>query len=208
MRAYTDLTVILDRSGSMTAIKAETITAFNRFVEEQRSVPGEALLTLIQFDDRYEEVFVSVPLKEVQPLTRHTFIPRGWTALIGATCKAIDDTGKRLNSLSKSLRPDKVVIVTLTDSYENWTPHCDWGKSYDKFQLQAKIKHQREVYKWQFVYLGKPFDAEAAATDYGYAKGSAMSWMDETVGGALVGIASPAIASYRTGQTNSIELNK
>ena len=36
---YTDVTVILDRSGSMSAIRQATIKGFNDFVEEQKKVP-------------------------------------------------------------------------------------------------------------------------------------------------------------------------
>ncbi len=47
---YTHITVILDRSGSMESIRDDTTGGFNAFLEEQKAEPGQATLTLVQFD--------------------------------------------------------------------------------------------------------------------------------------------------------------
>jgi hypothetical protein len=57
MKNKTDITIILDRSGSMESVKSDTIGGFNSFLGEQQKVEGEASLSLVQFDDQYEVVF-------------------------------------------------------------------------------------------------------------------------------------------------------
>ena len=69
---YTDITIVLDRSGSMKSCREETIAGFNRFLDQQRALPGKASITLIQFDDEYEKHYVGIPLAEAADLTPQT----------------------------------------------------------------------------------------------------------------------------------------
>ena len=48
---FTRLALILDRSGSMASIEEATVAGVNKFIEEQKRVPGTATLKLVQFDD-------------------------------------------------------------------------------------------------------------------------------------------------------------
>ena len=42
-----DITVVLDRSGSMSSLSDEVIGAFNSFVDEQKQVAGTAVFSLV-----------------------------------------------------------------------------------------------------------------------------------------------------------------
>ncbi len=48
---YTHVTLILDRSGSMTTIRADIVGGFNRLIEDQKQVPGHCTVTLVLFND-------------------------------------------------------------------------------------------------------------------------------------------------------------
>ena len=50
MKNSTDIIIVLDRSGSMSPLQADVIGGFNRFLDDQKKVPGDATLTLVQFD--------------------------------------------------------------------------------------------------------------------------------------------------------------
>ena len=90
MKHETDVTVILDRSGSMEAIASDVIGGFNRFLMDQQHEPGDCRLTLVEFDNEYEVVYASKPIREAAPLTGDTFQPRGTTALLDAIGRTID----------------------------------------------------------------------------------------------------------------------
>ncbi len=79
---YTHVSVILDRSGSMESIRDDIIGGFNAFVNEQKSQPGTATLTLVQFDtqDPYEIVYRFTPIHFVDKLDRATYVPQGLNA--------------------------------------------------------------------------------------------------------------------------------
>ena len=48
-KGLTELVFILDRSGSMHGLEADTIGGFNSLIERQRSEPGEALVSTVLF---------------------------------------------------------------------------------------------------------------------------------------------------------------
>ena len=48
----TQITVILDRTGSMESIRADTIGGFNSFLAEHKRLPTQVTLTLVQFDSQ------------------------------------------------------------------------------------------------------------------------------------------------------------
>ena len=181
MKQYTDITVLLDRSGSMQAIKGPMETAFNTFVEEHKSIPSSRL-TLIQFDDNdpQEIVYQGVPIAYAEKLVIR---PRGNTPLLDAFCQAIDATGARLANIPESDRPDQVLFVVITDGQENASV------KQQRYDVRNRVNHQRSQYKWQFVYLGANQDAIAEAQSYGIPKDFAMNYKATTGGTRAMGAA-------------------
>ena len=112
----TDITLVVDRSGSMESIKSDAEGGINEFIRQQASEPGEALLTLMQFDTEYDLVHNGVNVTDVSP---YTLVPRGMTALLDAVGRAINETGARLAAMSEQERPGLVVFVIVTDGAEN-----------------------------------------------------------------------------------------
>jgi hypothetical protein len=154
LRDLTDISVLLDRSGSMDSIKSDTIGGFNTFVKSQQKEPGEATLTLVQFDSQgYDTVFTPQPVAKVPALTGTTFQPRGMTPLLDSMRRLIDETGARLAALPEEQRPDKVVVVIITDGLENASTRTT------KAQIRDMVARQQEQFQWLFIYLGANQDA-------------------------------------------------
>lgn len=145
----TFIAVVLDRSGSMATVLDDTIGGFNAFLEEQKkSREGQVLFTLVQFDDQYEIPVNGRLISDVPPLTKETYVPRGWTALYDAIGRTIDDVGSKLRAMPDSERPGKVVIMIQTDGHENRS------RDYTRARVAEMIKHQKEKYDWDFVFIG------------------------------------------------------
>jgi len=157
----TEIICIIDRSGSMSSIKNDAIGGFNSFLQEQKDFPGEATLTLIQFDDEYEIVHENRKIEEVPELTALTYQPRGCTALLDAIGRTVDSTGKRLANMEEGNRPEKVIVAILTDGEENSS------REYSSSKVKEMIEHQKEKYNWEFIYLGANQDAFAEASKIG-----------------------------------------
>lgn len=173
---FADITFVLDRSGSMSSVQADTIGGFNAFIEAQRKVPGECNASLVQFDDQYEVVYTSKPVKDAPALNAETFVPRGMTALLDAIGRAINETGKRLAAIPEADRPSKVIFVILTDGGENSS------KEFTRAKVFEMITHQKSTYKWDFVFLGANQDAISTGAALGIARGSTMTYASNSVG--------------------------
>lgn len=145
---FTEIIMVLDRSGSMSSVLHDTIGGFNSFLKEQKQCVGEARLTLVQFDTIYEIVHDGRLIGDVPELTEQTYIPRGMTALLDAVGRCINTVGDRLSKTPEHLRPSLVVFVILTDGEENSS------QEFKLEQVRDMIKHQTEKYNWQFVFLG------------------------------------------------------
>lgn len=161
----TDLTLVIDRSGSMATIVTDAQGGINQFLDDQKKQPGECLVSLVQFDHAYEFVHKGTPIKNIAP---YVLQPRGNTALLDAVGRAITETGERLKAMAEADRPGLVVFVIVTDGQENAS------REYTLAQVRSAIEHQREVYKWQFVFLSSGLDAfgEAAKMGIGLASTS------------------------------------
>lgn len=175
-----DLTVVLDRSGSMHVCQSDAEGGLNRFVQDQKQQPGEAVFTLVQFDTEYEFVHRAVPIQKVPHCA---LVPRGNTALLDAVGRAIVETGERLAKVSEAERPGLVVLVIITDGQENSS------REFSKKKVQEMIAHQQDVYKWQFIYLGANQDAFAEAGDLGI-KGSIANTTSRTQSAAFAAASS------------------
>ena len=57
----TEIVFILDRSGSMSGLEADTIGGFNSMIEKQKKAEGEALISTVLFDNTSSFISSFVP---------------------------------------------------------------------------------------------------------------------------------------------------
>jgi len=157
----TDITMVVDRSGSMQSIRSDAEGGINSFINQQKQEPGDALLTLVQFDTDYEFVHTGVPIGQV---SKFKLVPRGSTALLDAVGRAINETGARLAAIEESHRPGLVAFVIVTDGAENSS------KAFSRSKIREMIEHQQSTYKWQFTFLAANQDAFAEGASMGIAQ--------------------------------------
>lgn len=156
---YTEIIVVLDRSGSMQSIAKDMSGGYNSFIEEQKKDKvGEKRISLYQFDDKYEAVYSGCLVESVPPLN---LVPRGYTALLDAIGKAITDTGLRFRAMKEEDRPSKVLMMIITDGGENAS------KEFGHTVINKMITEQREKYSWEFIFLGANQDSITVARDLG-----------------------------------------
>lgn len=193
-----DITIILDRSGSMSSVKGATIEGFNQFLSEQKKVPLPATLSLYQFDDVYEAVYENIKLKEAPLLDDKTFVPRNMTALFDAIGKTINNRFAYLESLPKSKRAKKVLICIITDGHENAS------REFNRSQIYDMIKNFKKDYNWQFAFVGAGIDAYKEAASFGIAKGQTMRVAATEVGvSSLFSTHSNVTSSWRSAPLDS-----
>jgi len=158
------VSILLDRSGSMASVVDDTIGGFNTFVDQQKKLPGECRMTLVQFDsqDPHEVVFDAIPPREVMPLTDRTYQPRGGTPLLDAVGTLIQRLDKRV---AVDPGEDQLVAI-ITDGYENSSG------LFSKEEVAGMIT-LRGRGDWTFLFLGADIDAFGEAGGIGIDGGRA-----------------------------------
>ena len=156
----TDLTVVLDRSGSMGKRRDTAMASFNDFLEEHRTLPDRARLSLNQFDHAFEQVAVGARLKQVEPLTWETYVPRGTTALLDAIGRTIEETDarlkKRVEKRARKGKPEEavaVIITIITDGLENASTR------FSHEQVKAMIEAKENDEDWTFIFMGTSWES-------------------------------------------------
>ena len=161
-KQLTEIVVLMDASGSMNSIREDAVGGFNTFVEDQKKEDGEANLSVTFFDsNRFEKWVDGIELKDC-PVLGAEYRPGAATPLLDATGRTIEELGARLSGLNEAERPERVMVIILTDGYENAS------RIFTKERINQMIRHQEEAYKWEFVYLGANVDAFAEGAEMGF----------------------------------------
>ena len=118
-KGLTELVMILDRSGSMRGLEADTIGGFNSMIEKQKKEEGEAFVSVVLFDDREEVIYDRTDIGKVEPMTDAQYYVRGCTALLDAVGGAIHHIGNVHKYAREEDVPEKTIFIITTDGMEN-----------------------------------------------------------------------------------------
>ena len=176
----TELVFILDRSGSMSGLEADTIGGFNAMIEKQKKQKGECYVSTVLFDGVSEVLHDRVRLSEIKPMTDKDYTVRGCTALIDALGGAIHHIG----NIHKYARPEDVpentMFVITTDGMENAS------RKYSSEKVKAMIERQKQKYGWEFLFIGANIDAVETAARYGIGADRAVNYNADKKGTSIV----------------------
>lgn len=179
-KGLTEIVYILDRSGSMSGLEADTIGGFNSMIEKQKKTGEKAYVSTILFDNHTEVLHDRVPIQGVEKMNDKQYYVRGCTALLDAVGGAIHHIGNVHKYAREADRPGKTIFVITTDGMEN----ASHRYSYE--QVQKMIKHEREKYGWEFIFIGANIDAAAEAERFGIRRERAVNYMHDDIGTATL----------------------
>jgi len=175
----TEIVFILDRSGSMHGLEADTIGGFNSMIEKQKKTEGEATISTVLFDNESEVIHDRVDIQNIKPMTERDYTVRGCTALLDAIGGAIHHIGNIHKYARKEDVPEHTLFVITTDGMENASHR------YDSEKVKSMIKRQKEKYGWEFLFLGANIDAVETAAHFGIEKDRAVNYHADSVGTQL-----------------------
>jgi Mg-chelatase subunit ChlD len=192
---------VLDRSGSMSSVKAELEDAWKELVKDQREGEGELRVSLYQFDYGIQFSIHSDPNRKPQGMRYEivfrdrdihdpgveiiTIVPRGLTPLRDAIGRTILDTDAIANGR-------KVVVVILTDGLENRS------EEFSQQQIRTMIS-DRERLGWTFVFLGAGLESAAQAKDYHIPAAMTVDYVETRNAGQTVASVSSYVTRGRAG---------
>jgi uncharacterized protein YegL len=189
----TEMVFILDRSGSMSGLEADTIGGFNSMINKQKKEDGKAFVSTVLFSDSSEVVHDRADISEIRPMTDSDYVPNGCTALLDA----IGDAIKHIRNIHKYARPEDVpahtIFVITTDGMEN----ASHKYTYEK--IRSMIEKRKEKDGWEFMFIGANIDAVSVAAKVGIDSDRAANYRASSKGTATVfcELAAPLLALRR-----------
>ena len=175
----TELVFILDKSGSMAGLEADTIGGFNSMIERQKREPGEAYVSTVLFSNNSTVIHDRVPISHVAPLTEKEYFVGGGTALIDAIGGAIHHIANVHKYAREEDRPERTIFVITTDGMENASHR------YSSDEVKAMVKKEKEQYGWEFLFLGANIDAVETAAHFGIGADRAVTYKNDSRGQQL-----------------------
>lgn len=153
---------LIDETGSMASIAAETVVGVNSFFGSLQSKldPDEAYVGALLFD-RYgtepvtRTLFTSTNIGAWQPMTAEQYKPRGYTPLYDAIAVAIAQAEHMVNTCHRNDGEERRVILMIqTDGQENSS------RETTRERIAASIAAKRAA-GWEIIFLG----ADLPSTD-------------------------------------------
>ncbi len=178
-KGLTEIVFILDRSGSMRGLEADTIGGYNSMIDKQKGEDGEALISTVLFDGQTEVLHDRIPLDKIEPITDKEYYVRGSTALLDAIGGAIHYIGNIHKYARSEDVPEKTLFIITTDGMENSSRNY----TYDK--VKKMVERQKEKYNWEFIFLGANIDAVSVANSFGVEASRAVRYECDSEGTAL-----------------------
>ena len=175
----TEIVFILDRSGSMSGLEADTIGGFNSMIAKQRKTEGEALISTVLFDNISEVLHDRVRIENIKPMTDEDYTVRGCTALLDAVGGAIHHIGNVHKYAREEDVPEHTLFVITTDGMENAS--C----RYTAQAVRAMIERQKNRYGWECLFLGANNDAVQTAGGSGIGADRAVNYHSDSEGTRL-----------------------
>ena len=167
---------VLDRSGSMESIRAETIEHFNEQIEQiqKDSTKLETKVSLITFNHDVDVKFFNQPLSKLKPITLRSYKPGGGTAMYDAVGIAIDQAEKEIKDIAKD--DVAALVVILSDGQENSS------KKYTRADIAERIQRLQDTKRWTFAYLGANQDLSKIQDELNLMAGNVTAFVADVAG--------------------------
>ena len=175
----TEMVFILDKSGSMAGLEADTIGGFNSMIERQKQAEGEAYVSTVLFSYESAVIHDRVDLRRIEPLTEREYFVGGGTALIDAIGGAIHHIANVHKYARAEDVPEHTIFVITTDGMENAS------RCYTSGQVKEMVRRQKERYGWEFLFLGANIDAVETAAHFGITEDRAVTFRNDSKGQRL-----------------------
>lgn len=152
--------IILDESGSMSAIYDQALSGINEVLsgirKNQEDYPDQQhYVSIVTFEGNGVAGIKTrrdrVAIGKVEDLTKADYRPGGCTPLY-------DAMGVTLNGLEGQIHEDRVMATIITDGYENAS------EEYSGKAVKSLVKRLRDK-GWTFAYIGANQDAVEVAKD-------------------------------------------
>ena len=194
----TELVFILDRSGSMSGLEADTTGGFNAMIKKQKKLDGQAYVSTVLFSDESFVLHDRVTIDKVTQMTESDYEVGGCTALLDAIGGAV----KHIKNVHKYIRPEDVpehtMFIITTDGMENSS------RKFDSQTVKKLIRECEDKYGWEFLFVAANIDAVETAKTIGIREERAANYIPTSQGTQnLYDVMTETVCAMRKGSSIS-----
>ena len=183
-----NVTIVLDRSGSMQSAKDDHIGGLKSFIKDQQNQEGKVSFTFVQFDshDPFELKYDGVDIDTIN-IEEIDLIPRGGTPLLDAIGKTV----AHIEEQEKKNKSDQVMFMIITDGHDNNSG--EWTRDQVKKSIESKQGD------WQIMFLGANIDSFSEAGSLGLQHNQVINYVNNAHDvGQLYGSTSQKLRNTRS----------
>jgi uncharacterized protein YegL len=143
----TIVSILLDKSGSMSSTKDLAINDYNEQIQKLKSLSkdgNEIKVCLIAFNHNVEEILWLEDPKNIQETNLENYIPDGGTSLydaIGYSIKKIDETVEKDDNIG-------FLFIIISDGQERDS------SNYTSKDIKKLIESKQKLNNWTITYMG------------------------------------------------------
>ena len=156
---FTEIVIIIDKSGSMYDLQDDVIGGYNSFIEEQKKL-GPAKVTIVTFNHEVNIVAEEEDINTVQRLNKKNYSPSGCTALLDAVGDSIALIKAKHAKLKAEELPEHTIFSIVTDGLENSSREYTYPRIKQMIDLQTKCG-------WNFIFQAANIDVAQEASRLG-----------------------------------------
>ena len=195
--------LIVDKSGSMMDCVDSTINGFNEQVNRIKDkslefTEEDISMGLTTFNENANHLYFQQNPKEMVLLNYENYRPSGGTALLDAVGETITEIERQI---STNLIPTTVIIVILTDGYENAS------KKFNLVNIRNMISKLEGTGKWTFSFIGATLDAVDVASSMAIKSQNSFSFEKTQMKSAVWDKLDKSVSSYFTKKSQNRNLN-
>ena len=195
--------LIVDKSGSMMDCVDNTINGFNEQVNRIKDkaiefTEEDITMGLTTFNENVKHLYFQQNPKDMVLLTYENYRPSGGTALLDAVGESITEIERQVKA---SLIPTTVIVVILTDGYENAS------KKYNLVNIRNMISKLEETEKWTFSFIGATLDAVDVAASMSIKSQNSFSFEKTAMKSEVWDKLNKSVSSYFTKKSQNRNLN-
>ena len=176
--------------------KDQSFLGYNSLLKKQKFEEGEAIVTTVLFDDKYELLHDRINLNGISPVTDKEYFVRGSTALLDAIGRTISKIANIQKHTTEDEKAERVLFVITTDGMENSSREYSYNK------IKSMIEKEKNKYGWEFIFLGANIDAIETAERFGISEDRAVNYNADEMGTVLnYDVISETVSKVRANRT-------
>lgn len=180
----THVAIVLDRSGSMEAVRDETISGFNEQVGKIRAKAAQSdaektFVTLVLFNDEVVFSKFAEPAEALAPIDRESYEPDRTTAMLDA----VGFTLERFQDVVRDDDDTRYLVVVISDGAENDS------HEYTYERIAEMIQKRQATGRWTFSYMGANQDLSVISERLSIPRSNLGTYVSSP-GGTMIGFGS------------------